>query len=78
MALFFIFHATNIAILCYICVNVVLNIRRGDAFLKKWREFLGGGMKATFFLQKGKHPRRAERPSRAGRAEQIKEGRKEE
>ena len=24
--------------------------------MKKWREFLEGGMKATFFLQKGKHP----------------------
>ena len=25
-------------------------------FLKKWREFLEGGMKAGFFLQNGKHP----------------------
>ena len=25
-------------------------------FWEKWREFLEGGMKAGFFLQKGKHP----------------------
>ena len=54
----------------------------GVAFLKKWREFLEGGMKSGFFLQKGKHPieqAQAEQekqsragPSRAGKAEQSR------
>ena len=48
--------------------------------LKKWREFSEGGNGYGFFLQKGKHPHRAEQSrikSRAERTEGRKEGRKE-
>ena len=41
--------------------------------MKKWREFLGGGNGDGFFLQKGKHPHRAERVrSRAGKEQSRK------
>lgn len=39
-------------------------------FLKNWREFSGGGMKAGFFLQKGKHPHLAEQEEREEQEEQ--------
>ena len=56
MALFLIFHATNIAILCYICVNAVLNIRRGVAFFEKMAGIFGGRNEKAVFVKKGEAP----------------------
>ena len=56
MAFFFIFHTTNIAILCYRCVNKVLNIRIGDAFFEKMAGIFGGRKWYLGFLKKGEAP----------------------
>ena len=52
-------------------------------FLKKWREFLEGGMRATLFLKKGNHPHLAEqradgRKSRAGGRQSRRQSREQE
>ena len=56
MALFFIFHATNIAILCYICVNGVLNVVMGNHFFEKMAGIFGGRNESDFFSVKGEAP----------------------
>ena len=42
-------------------------------FLKKWREFLGGGNDIWVFLKKGKLPHRAEQEEQSRRKEEQAE-----